>query len=140
MADNGTSSVPSKRKGSSKEDWENIKEDVFRIHVLEDQTLNDTMIHIESMHGFRAKFVRLQCTEQQLTQNREWRWRELLKEWDFKKKTSTHDWQWMFRKTAERAKEGKETQFQHRKLEVTDEMFQKFERRKTKRVALDASK
>lgn len=63
MADNGTSSVPSKRKGSSQEDWENIKEDVFRLYILEDQTLNATMIQIESMHGLRAKFVGLQCTE-----------------------------------------------------------------------------
>ena len=66
MAENGTSSVPSKRKGSSQEDWENIKEDVFRIHILEDQTLKTTMIQIESMHGLRAKFVRLQYTERLL--------------------------------------------------------------------------
>jgi hypothetical protein len=63
MADNGTSSVPSKRKASSQEDWDNIKEDVYRIYVLENQTLTATMNQIESLHGLRAKFVRLQYTE-----------------------------------------------------------------------------
>jgi hypothetical protein len=63
MAEDGTSSVPSKRKGSSQEDWDNIKEDVFRIHILENETLEATMIQIESMHGLRAKFVRPQYTE-----------------------------------------------------------------------------
>jgi hypothetical protein len=44
----------------------------------------------------------------------------------------------MIRERARRAKEGKKTQFQHRHLEVTDEMFQDFEKRGTRKVALDA--
>jgi hypothetical protein len=44
------------------------------------------------------------------------------------------------KRAARRAKEGKETQFEHRQVEVTDDMFQGFERRKTGRVALEAGK
>lgn len=63
MAENVSSSVPSKRKRATEEDWENAKADIFRIHILEDQTLNTTMAQIESTYGLQAKFVQTQIYE-----------------------------------------------------------------------------
>lgn len=64
-------------------------------------------------------------------------WKLKLKEWDFNKKISTHDWQWMHLKRRERVQAGIETRFFHRLVEVTPEMFEDFEKRKTEPVTLN---
>jgi hypothetical protein len=57
MADGCTSTVLGKRKPAGALPWEHVKPDVFRIYILEGQTLNVTMTEIEAIYGLTAKFV-----------------------------------------------------------------------------------
>jgi len=57
MAGNATPSRLGKRKYNSSEDWDNFKEEIYRVYVLEDRTLELTMKHIEKMNGPRAKYI-----------------------------------------------------------------------------------
>lgn len=74
------------------------------------------MTEIERLHG-------LKTTKR--------KWKEMLKNWNFKKNTRTYVWQWMCSKRATRhTQEDKETVFHYRHKDITPEMLEQFENRK----------
>jgi hypothetical protein len=140
MADGCTSTVLGKRKPAGALLWEHVKPDVFRIYILEGQTLNITMAEIEAIFGLAAKFVEeYNIWIMANTSYRGARWKEKLKQWDFVKNISTQDWQWMHSKWRERKHADIKTVFYCRHIEVTPAMLEASEKRGASTVALNGS-
>ncbi|KAH8780621.1 hypothetical protein F5882DRAFT_500542 [Hyaloscypha sp. PMI_1271] len=117
----GQEQLKSSRRIRNDEKWKSLKDEIYRIYMTDDNTLQNTMNAISEQHGFEAS---------------ERKWKDKLKEWNFDKNISSHDMSIIVAKSDKRARdEGKETVFFHGETQITRQRIEQFKRRKTWKAA-----
>ncbi|PMD60667.1 uncharacterized protein K444DRAFT_387287, partial [Hyaloscypha bicolor E] len=117
----GQEQLKSSRRIRNDEKWKSLKDEIYRIYMIEDNTLQNTMSTIFEQHGFEAS---------------ERKWKDKLKEWNFDKNISSRDMSIVVAKSDKRARDnGKETVFFHGETQITRQRIEQFKRRKIWKAA-----
>ncbi|KAH8763489.1 hypothetical protein F5882DRAFT_467335 [Hyaloscypha sp. PMI_1271] len=105
-----------RRSVEKQQEWETLKNDVHRLYIKENETLQETMTAINTLYSFTAS-VR--------------KWKMKLKEWGFEKYLSKSDMVIIAAKAEKRRREeGKETVFYQGKTRISDDKIGNFKRRR----------
>jgi hypothetical protein len=119
------------RPEKTKEEWETVKSDTFRIYIQEKKTLKVTMAAIEKKYQFKQWYTANPPRNPEtniLFSTRIWRYK--LKEWGYSKHKPAEDMKFMVAKGKERALAGKDTIFYRGGTKVTADEIKNFKRRK----------
>ncbi|CZS88445.1 uncharacterized protein RCO7_04370 [Rhynchosporium graminicola] len=109
-----TLSRPSTRVKNDQK-WDAQKDEIYRLYIEADNTLEATIQMIEETSGFKAR-----------------KWKMKLKEWRFEKNLSKHDMEIIVAKARKRSRdESKNTIFFYGATQIRPERIENFKKRKT---------
>jgi len=127
------------RRAEKLHKWDGFKDEVYRLYIKEDNTLQLTMSTIEEQYSFKARCaiyflqlpLRLLDSGMLIKFYSLRKWKLKLKEWGFDKYLSRSDMAVMAAKSNKRyTEERKETVFYHGETRISKERLDNFKRRK----------
>ncbi|KAH6661915.1 hypothetical protein B0J14DRAFT_312758 [Halenospora varia] len=104
--------------------WSTHKDEIYRMYIVDNNTLQTTMQRMEGKLGFKAK---------------ERTWKIKLKEWEFEKHISQETMRIIVAKAEKRARDGKDTVFFHRQFPIPAQRIENYKKRKATKAARIAS-